>query len=225
MLIWLSAAFVAGVLASFGPRVLARLPEPEEPDADKIPYVALAGKSHLGLWLGLGAAIAAGVVAALIDISELVPVWVALSAVGVLLAYVDWHTKLLPRLIVLPLNATVFLLVVFAAAIAGDWTILSRGLVYAAIIFGLFWLSNLLYSRGLGYGDVRMSFGLALALGSLGGSEVFVGIYAGFVLGVIGSLALTRLKIEKAREFAFGPYLLLGGVVGAAWGPAITGLL
>lgn len=216
------AALAAGLLAALGPKVLARLPEPVEPDADKTPYAVLAAAPRLALWLALPAAIAAGLVALVIDNAWLVPAWVVLIAVGVLLAYIDWNTKLLPRLIVLPLDAALLALVALAALLDQDWPMLKRALILAVVVFLLFWLSNFVFPRGLGYGDVRLSFGLALALAALGGAEVFVGIYSGFILGAVGAIILSRLKLVDAKDFAFGPYLVVGAVVGALWGPAIS---
>lgn len=225
MLIWLTAAIVAGILGGFGPAILARLPEPDEPDDDKVSYTVLAARPHLSLWLGGTAALSAALAATVVEPVAIVPVWVALAAAGALLAYVDWHTRLLPRLIVLPLNAALVALVALAALIEADWAILVRGLISGVVVFALFWLSNFLYSKGLGYGDVRMSFGLGVALGAIGGSEVLIGIYAGFVIGAVCAVLLARLRVVDARGFAFGPYLLAGALVGAVWGPAITRVL
>lgn len=225
MLIVVVAALAAGLLATGGPRVLARLPEPPEPNSDKTSYADLAAAPHLAIWLGVSAAAFAGIVAFVIDVDWLVPAWVVFAAVGVLLAYIDWNTKLLPRLIVLPLDAAMLLLVTLAALLEDDWSMLRRAVILAAIVFVIFWLSNLVFPRGLGYGDVRLSFGLALPLGALGGQELLVGIYAGFLIGAVGAIILSRLRIVDARDFAFGPYLVLGAFVGSVWGPSIGTLL
>lgn len=225
MLTILGAAVVAGILGALGPFVLARIPEPAEPAEDKRPYAELATTRGLSIVLGLVAAIAAGVLAARIETPALIPVWVVISGVGVLLAFVDWHTKLLPYVLVLPLNAVVLALVVAAAVVEGDWSILTDGLISAAIVFGLFWLSNLFYSQGLGYGDVRLSFGLALALGTISSGAVVFGIWVGFALGAVCSILLARLKLIDVKNFAFGPYLILGALLGAGWGTTILGSL
>lgn len=217
----LGAALAAGILGAGGPFVLARLPEPAEPADDKVRYKDLAATPFLGVWLGLAAAIAAAVLATFVEPDALLPAWVVLSGVGVWLAFIDWRTKLLPKLIVNPLNALLLALVVVAAAVEGDRSILVRALIAAVAVFAVFFLSNLFYARGLGYGDVRLSFGLGLALGALGGAEAAFGIWFGFVLGAFGAVILARLRIVDARDFAFGPYLILGAVVAACWSPAI----
>lgn len=221
MLTYLGAALAAGILAAFGPYVLARLPEPEDPDDDKIPYADLAGKPHLAIWLGIGAAILAGLVAAAIDDKWFVPMWVALIAAGVLLAYIDWHTRLLPYLIVSPLNLVVLLLAVFGAGLESDWSLLGRGVIAGVVVWLVFRIMHQISAAGLGYGDVRLGFSLGLALGTISAAATLWGLWAGFLLGAVCSLVLSRLKIVDAKSFAFGPYLLLGTFAAALGVPGI----
>ena len=81
------------------------------------------------------------------------------------------------------------------------------------------------FTPGMGYGDVRLSGLLGLALGYLGWSELVIGLYAGFVIGVVGWVFLRLFKVTKGRHFPFGPFMLVGAVVGVAWGPAIASSL
>ena len=47
-------------------------------------------------------------------------------------------------------------------------------------------------------------------------------MYAGFLLGgVIGGL-LALIKIVERKGFPFGPFMLLGAVVGLLWGDALV---
>lgn len=221
MLTIVAAAVAAGILGALGPLILRRLPEPAEPDEDKRPYAELARVPGLGLWLGLLAAVLAGLLATRIEPDALIPVWVVMCGVGVLLAFIDWHTRLLPFLIVLPFNAVILVLVAVAAAVESDWSILTRAVISGVVVFVIFFLANAFTPSGLGYGDVRLSFGLAVALGAIGGSEVIVGLWLGFALGAICTLVLGRLKIVDTKGFAFGPYLILGTLIGAAFGAGI----
>lgn len=226
MLICIGAALAACILASFGPAVLRRLPEPAksepaEPDDDKTPYADLAGKRLLGLWLGVAAAITAGLIAAVIDDAWFVPMWVALASAGALLAYIDWHTRLLPYLIVWPLNLVVLLLATLGAGLEHDWGLLGHAAIAGVVVWLIFRIMHQLFSTGLGYGDVRLSFALGIALGTIGTAATVWGLWLGFVLGAVGSIILSRLKIVDAKGFAFGPYLLLGTVLGAIGVPAI----
>jgi leader peptidase (prepilin peptidase)/N-methyltransferase len=85
----------------------------------------------------------------------------------------------------------------------------------------LYWVGGRFFGGAFGYGDVRLSGVLALGLGALGSSQVFVGIYGGFVLGAVLGLVLSRLKIVDPRGYAFGPFMVVGAIIGAAWGASI----
>jgi leader peptidase (prepilin peptidase)/N-methyltransferase len=221
----LAASLVAAVLGALGPAVLRRVPEPPVPEDDKIPYAVLAERRLLWLGLAVASAAMAALVAWRVDDAELVPVWVVLTGVGSWLAYVDWHTRLLPFLIVAPLYVVTLALVALGALLLDDRDVLERALIANLVVFVVFWalhwVGNRFYGGAFGYGDVRLSGVLALALGSLGASEVLVGMYAGFILGAVLGIVLARLRIIDPRGYAFGPYMVVGAVLGAAYGPAI----
>lgn len=221
MLVIIAAAVAAGILGAVGPKILAPLPEPENPDHGKKLYQDLAATRHLSPWLGASAAILAGGVASQIEPDALIPVWVVVCGLGVLLAFIDWHTKLLPFLIVVPFNALVLLLVGLAAAVERDWSILIHGLFAAAVVYAIMWITNFAIPAAIGFGDVRLSFGLALALGAISTGAVVFGLWIGFLIGAIGAVVLKRAKIIDGREFAFGPYLILGALIGAACGSTL----
>ena len=68
-----------------------------------------------------------------------------------------------------------------------------------------------IHPRGLGYGDVRLSGILGIALGWVGyGRELVVGIYAAFLLGGVGGALLSRLRIVDRKGFPFGPFMFVG---------------
>ena len=218
------AALGGGLIGAGGPFVIARLPEPPEPDHDKIAYAELARARKLGLWFAAAGAVMASVAAWRVS-PELVPVWVLLAGVGSWLAYVDWRTRLLPFLFVAPLYVATLLLVVLGALLLDDWSILVNALIGNAAVFAAFWLvhrvGTLFGGGAFGYGDVRLSGVIGLALGALGAAETLTGTYGGFVLGAVGGLAFSRLGWVDRQGFAFGPYMIVGAIVGAAWGPVI----
>jgi leader peptidase (prepilin peptidase)/N-methyltransferase len=219
------AALAAALLGALGPTVLRRLPEPAEPDDDKLPYAVLAEFRLLRPGLALGAAVMAALVAWRIDDPELLPVWIVVAGVGSWLAFVDWHTRLLPYLVVAPLYVVTLALVALGALLLDDRDVLVHAVIANVVVFSIFWLAYWFGTRffggAFGYGDVRLSGALALALGSLGPSEVLVGIYGGFVLGAVLGIVLGRLKIVDPGGYAFGPYMVAGAVLGAAFGPAL----
>ncbi|NRQ50572.1 prepilin peptidase [Aeromicrobium stalagmiti] len=221
------AVVVAALIGAAGPRVLRRLPEPPEPADDKLPYAVLSELRLLTAGLAVAAAVMAGVVAWRIDDPELVPVWVLVCGVGAWLAFVDWHTRLLPFLIVAPLYVATLLLVGLGALLLRDVDVLLHAVVANAVVYAVFrllyWLGGRFFGGAFGYGDVRLSGVLALALGALGRSEVFVGIYAGFILGAVLGVVLARMRVIDPQGYAFGPFMIVGAVIGAAFAPAIYG--
>lgn len=219
------AVVVAALIGAAGPRVLRLIPEPTNAGEDKIPYEVLSELRLLTVGLATAAGVMAGVVAWRIDQPELVPVWVLVAGVGAWLAFVDWHTRLLPYALVSPLYLATLLLVGLGALLLRDLDVLVDALIANVVVYVLFrllhWVGGRFFGGALGYGDVRLSGVLALALGALGRSEVLVGIYTGFVLGAVLGVVLSRLKIVDAKGYAFGPYMVVGAIVGAAWGPVV----
>jgi leader peptidase (prepilin peptidase)/N-methyltransferase len=73
---------------------------------------------------------------------------------------------------------------------------------------------HLISPRGMGFGDVRLSFVLGMALGWLSWGHVALGLFIGFLLGaVVGSLLLV-LKIKSRKDpVPFGPFLAAGALV------------
>jgi len=219
------AAFAAALVGATGPWVLRRMPEPEKPHADKIPYAALADARGLTPALAVAAAVMAGLVAWRIDRPELLPVWVLVAGVGSWLTYIDWRTKLLPLVIVGPTYVATVLLVGLGALLLHDVHVFTRALVANIVVYVIFrvlyWLGGRFFGGAFGYGDVRLSGVLALALGALGASEVYVGMYAGFILGAVLGVLLSLLRIIDSKGYAFGPYMVVGAVIGAAWGSVV----
>lgn len=217
------AVVVAALIGAGGPFVMRRIPEPPEPDEDKPTYAALADTRGLAIGLALGAALMAGVVAWRIDHAELLPVWVVVTGVGSWLAFIDWRTRLLPFLVVAPTYLATFALVGLGAALLHDVDVLVDAIVANVVVYVIFRVLYAIARGAFGFGDVRLSGVLALALGALGGAETFVGMYAGFVLGAVFGLTLSRLRIVDPKAYAFGPYMIVGAVVGAAWGRSLSG--
>jgi leader peptidase (prepilin peptidase)/N-methyltransferase len=231
------AAGVLGLAAgALVPRLIAWVPEPEpdEPDpeeADRPPeepeepkelYADVAARPGL-LWK---TALAGGVSAAAIglvlgrDLSLLV--LLPLVPVGVALAVIDWRTRLLPTRLIAPSYAMTIVTVLLAWAL-GDHHVLDleRTALGWLTYGGTFFVLWFIYPRGLGYGDVRLSGLLGLALGWVGWSELVVGIGAALILG--GILGALLSLVTKRRDYPLGPFMLVGALVGVVVGqPVIT---
>lgn len=225
----LLAAVLAGGSAAalaFGiPPVLARLPEPAlevepgtaAPVPPKVPYADLASRPHLGAWCAVAAAVSGAAMGASRGLRPDLPVWVFLAALGVALTYVDWRTRLLPARLVAPAYGVVGGLLALAAAV--DWSDGGREALLRAgigwlVVFAIFFLLWFVYPPGLGYGDVRLSGVLGMALGWLGFSAVVVGMYAGLLLGAVIGGVLAVAKIVDRKGYPFGPFMLVGAFLG-----------
>ena len=144
-----------------------------------------------------------------------------LVPVSVALAVIDWRTRLLPLRLVWPalgLTVVTVLLSWTLDGFAGGASTPVRAALAMAVAFLAFFVLWFIYPRGLGFGDVRLSAVLGLALGYLGWAEWVVGIYGGFLLGaVIGGL-LSLLKVVDRKGYPFGPFMLVGALVGVVVG-------
>lgn len=220
-----AAMLAAGVAAAIGsqlPTVIARLPEPKEPADDKPLYVDLARARGLAVWCAVVAGLAAGVLGAVIGLDAGLPAWIYLCAVGVGLSYIDWRTKLLPVRLVMPSYVIVAGSLLIAAVATSDWDSLTRAAIGWAATFGIFALMWLIYPKGLGYGDVRLSGVLGMALAWQGWPELVIGLYAAFLIGGIVGAVLSALKIVDRKGYPFGPFLLFGAWLAVAIAPAVT---
>ena len=145
-----------------------------------------------------------------------------LAPVGVALAVVDWRTRLLPTKLIAPCYVAVVVLAVVSAWTAGDWHALVTAGWGWLVAGGTFFLLWFIYPRGMGYGDVRLSGVLGIALGYLGWAELLTGVYAGFLVGGVGGLLLSLLRIVDRRAYPFGPFMLVGALVGVCAGPYVA---
>lgn len=234
-------AAVGAVLGWFVPALIARIPEPEpelpdeegstgdrpagpvpQTEAPKELYASIAALPGLAWKSALASGLAAGVVGLRVGWEPALLVWAYLVPVGVALAVVDWRTRLLPTRVIAPSYAVVGGLAVVAAVLSGDWGDLLRAGLGWLVAGGTFFVLWFIYPRGMGYGDVRLSGVLGIALGLLGWGELLAGVYAGFLLGGIGGLLLSALRIVDRKAYPFGPFMILGALVGVVVGPGVA---
>ncbi len=229
----LLCALAAGAGGLAVPWLIGRLPEPEHSEAapgeDPKPlYVDVAARRGLAV----GAAATSAVLAALVALALGPDPWlvalVPLVPTCVSLAFVDWHTRLLPSRIVLPATTYAAIVALLLWPLTGDYHDLVRAAIGMVATWGVYALLWFIYPRGMGYGDVRLAALVGLALGHVGWAELLVGVYTGFlVFGLPGLLlALVRWDRKLLRTaYPFGPFMLLGALLGLLVGPWVSGYL
>jgi leader peptidase (prepilin peptidase) / N-methyltransferase len=127
------------------------------------------------------------------------------AAVLVVLAVVDYRTRRLPNVIVLPAAAFVLGAQVFLDP--------GRGLEYVAAAAGasLFLLvPALVKPEGMGMGDVKLALLLGAALGRSVAAALLIGLVAA---GLVGAAILARNGwAARKMTIPLGPFLALGGL-------------
>ena len=98
-----------------------------------------------------------------------------------------------------------------AALVDGDGDDLVRALLAGAVAFVAFCALHLAVPSGMGFGDVKLSFVLGVAMGWLGWAEMFAGFFVGFLSGAVIGLGLIATGLRSRREaLPFGPFLAAG---------------
>jgi len=238
----LVAALVAGLGALLVPMLVASVPEPEpepEPTADpataaavedeppKMLYADIAARPGLGWRSAVVGAVCGALLGAATGL-EWPLVWlVPLIPVAVALSVIDWHTRLLPRRIVVPATLAAILLVTVVGLATDERDALVRALLAMVVARSFFWvLWWFLPGAGMGFGDVRLAAPVGLVLGWVGWGEVALGFWVGMVLFGVPGLLLAIVRRDRTllkKAFPFGPFMLVGALVGLVWGTALAG--
>lgn len=124
----------------------------------------------------------------------------------------DLETRLIPDKVILP-GAVVILALRTIDDPSLEWVLsaLGAGLVLFLIV--------LIYPRGLGMGDVKLSAFLGAGLGINVIVAMFVGFFVAFVPAAL--LFVRHGRDARKESIPLGPFLALGGVVALFWGDAI----
>jgi len=152
------------------------------------------------------------------------PAYLVLTAGLIALSAIDLETFLLPNRIVYPLGYLGAALLVLASGLEDDWGAMGRALAGAAIAFMFFFVVHLISPRGMGFGDVRLSFILGLFLAWLGWGELAGGLFAGFLYGAVVGVAVMATVGLRGRKYQipFGPFLAAGTMTFVLFGTQIV---
>jgi len=152
------------------------------------------------------------------DIAVIV-VHLALAAVGVRLLVIDARTHRLPNRIVLPVLAATLALTGVDALVTRQTGALIGALGGMLILGGFYTVLRAISRGGIGGGDVKLAALIGLVLGWHGWQALTVGAASAFVLGALYALALMGMRrAERSTRIAFGPWMIIGTVLGIAAG-------
>ena len=203
--------------------------------ADNIPVVSwllLRGKCrHCGEPIAVryplveaGNGVLFAAVAARFGASWELPAYLVLTAALLAISMIDFDTKTIPNRINYPLMGAGLALLGLAAAAEGEWWRYGRAILGGGAFFAFLFIVFFIYPKGMGFGDVRLSFTLGLYLGWLGWGQVYLGGFLGFVLGAVIGIAViasSGWKAARKKALPFGPFLALGTMLTIFWGDPI----
>lgn len=143
--------------------------------------------------------------------------FIVLAIGASLLIVIDLAEERLPDAIVLPLIPITVALFTLAAAVTGEWWSLLRAVEAGAALFAFVFLM-MVFSPDLGFGDVKLAAITGAFCGWFGWGAVLLGFAAAWLtFGVLGVVLLATRKRGAKGSFAFGPFLIVGAVLGVFW--------
>jgi leader peptidase (prepilin peptidase)/N-methyltransferase len=143
------------------------------------------------------------------------PAFLVAGVAGVVLATVDLATKRLPNPLVLATYGAGLVLLGLAAAVSGNAAPLLRAALGMVALFGFYLMLALANPAGLGLGDVKLAGALGLYMAWRGWNVLLVGALAGFMLFVLVALVLLAARrVSRSSELPFGPFMLVGALLG-----------
>jgi leader peptidase (prepilin peptidase) / N-methyltransferase len=176
---------------------------PDEPPPQPVRRVAVALICG-ALFGGMGARF---------DNTWALPAYLVLTGALVALAFIDLEHYILPNRIVYPLGGAMIGLLAFASLADGNLDAIVRALAAGVLAFAFFFALHLVSPRSMGFGDVKLSFTLGLALGWIGWGEVVLGLFLGFLYGAVIGIILIATRIRsKNQAVPFGPFLAAGAL-------------
>lgn len=246
------AALMTAILAGLGgllvPSLIRRVPEPaptppsEAPQAGpaedeqddgpttdgpgKVPYADIAARPGLGLRSAVVSAVAGAVLGVATGLDWPLLWLVPLTPVAVALSVVDWHTRLLPRVVVVPATLAALAVVTAVGLATGERTALLGAVGGMVGLRTFFWLLWFIRSAGMGFGDVRLAALVGLVLGWEGLDALLVGAWIGFVSFALPGVALAVVRRDRSllrKPFPYGPFMVGGALAGLVWGTALAG--
>jgi len=143
--------------------------------------------------------------------------FVVLAVASGLLTVIDLAEERLPDAILLPMIPITLFLLTVAAAVTGEWWSLLRAVEAGAALFGFVFLM-MIFAPDLGFGDVKLAAITGAFCGWFSWGAVLLGFGAAWItFAALGVVLLATRERHGRSSFAFGPFLILGAVLGVFW--------
>ncbi len=134
-------------------------------------------------------------------------------SVLVVVTFIDIDFKLIPDILILPFSIVGIAIHIIASPSAW-WVVLASA--FGAFIF--MFIIHIIYQKGLGMGDVKLSF----MIGAFISRNVIVGLFLSFLLGSFFGLIMLLTKKRKLKNtIAFGPFISMGSIIALFYGNEI----
>jgi leader peptidase (prepilin peptidase)/N-methyltransferase len=172
-----------------------------------------------------------GAVAWVWGLDPLLPALLVFTWSAVVATAIDLEHRIIPNRMTLRLPFVLLPLLIFAAALDGQWVDLRRALITGmALPLGMFLLSELFRllrgQDGIGMGDVKYASSIGLVVGYLGGLELVVFAYGTITSAVVVAVVLMLLgRAKLASRIPFGPYLAGGAMLAILAGEPLSDLI
>jgi len=136
---------------------------------------------------------------------------------GVWVTHVDIHEHRIPNRLVVTLAGLLLALCAAASVAGGSIAPLGRAAAGAVLLGGVYGILRAASRGALGGGDVKLAVPVGFLLAWDGWAPLLVGSGLAFVIGGIWSTALLLARLGTASTaVAFGPFMVLGAVLGLA---------
>jgi leader peptidase (prepilin peptidase)/N-methyltransferase len=151
------------------------------------------------------------------------PAYSVFASANVLLFVTDVDTQLIPNRILARAVAVSVPLLAAGWLLDQDAGSLVTAAGGAGAYFGVMYVLALIARGGLGYGDVKLAILIGAFTGFLGWDHVLVAGVGAFLIGGTVSLILLATRLRGRKDaIAFGPFMIVAGLIAALWGSAIS---
>ncbi len=164
-------------------------------------------------------------VAARIGLDWALPAFLVFSGGLIALSVIDLDTYLLPKKVVYPTLFSTAALLLVAGAVTRDVRGLAEAAAGGLIAFVIFYAIHFASPKGMGFGDVRLSGVIGMALGWIELPLVGVGLFLAFVLATIIGVGLMVFGGKTRKDkVPFGPFLASGAMLALLVGDKVLEL-